>query len=634
MKKNNVIGFSLIALIFIGFYWYNSKALKEQQTEQLRLDSLARVEQAKFAAEQALLELQETTQPGRDSIDRMTARSESTVSPIATSIYGNSLLDKASNQEEQFFILENALIKVQLSTYGAKPYSAHIKKYQTYDGEPLILFDGAKNDFSLQFYANQQLNTANFFFEPLLPSSDSGIQMRLYVDSLAYIEYTYTLPPDSYIVDLDIRFVGMHSFISRSTTQMDLHWSLDIPRMEKGYDNEKNYSTIAYKFPNNIKVENLGLRKSEGSEKLKTRVEWVAFQQQFFSAILIADRTFLSGDFAFHFYPPEDPEHLLMHCTADLPLGFDASSSDPYPFHFYFGPNHYQTLKSYEREFQGIVPMGGWMIGWINKWFIIPIFNFLSGFIKNYGVIILILTIIIKIILFYPNHKSYLSSAKMRVLKPEIEKINAKYPKKDDAIKKQQETMALYKKTGVNMFGGCLPMLFQFPILFAMFRFFPTSFELRQQSFLWATDLSSYDSIWNMPFSIPMYGNHVSLFALLMGISMYFYAKMNQGQMDTGAQQMAGMNTMMLYFMPIFMVVICNNFSSGLSYYYMLSNVITMLQTWVIRKYFVDDKKILAQLHAKANAPQSAKPKSKFQQRLDEAYKLQQQRMQQQQKRK
>lgn len=623
MKKNNVIGFSLIALIFIGFYWYNTKVFKEQQKEQSRLDSLAQIERLKYAQEVALQKQNDTLTP--------TLSAQVNVSTPA-SVYNNTVLDHAAHQEEQFYFLENDLLKIQFSNHGAKPYSVQIKKYATYNGDPLMLFDGVQNELSLQFYANQQLSTSHFFFTHA-GQSDSDLSMRLYIDTLAYIEYRYTLPAGSYLMGLDVRFVGMQSVISKNTNQMDFHWSIDIPRLEKGYDNEKNYSTIAYKYPNNIEIENLGLRKTEASKGLKTRLEWVAFQQQFFSAIFMADRSFVSGDLSFQFYPADHPKNLLMHCTADIPFEFDAASSDPIPFHFYFGPNHYKTLKSYGHAFEGIVPMGGWLIGWINKWFIIPIFDFLSRFIGNYGLIILILTILIKIILFYPNHKSYVSSAKMRVLKPEVEKINAKYPKKEDALKKQQETMALYKKTGANMFGGCIPMLFQLPILFAMFRFFPSSFELRQQGFLWATDLSGYDSILDLPFSIPLYGDHVSLFSLLMGISMYFYSKMNQGQMDTGSQQMPGMNGMMLYFMPIFMVVICNNFSSGLSYYYMLSNVLTILQTWVIRKYFVDDKKILAQLHAKAASNQSAKPKSKFQQRLDEAYKMQQQRMQQQKKR-
>jgi len=626
MKKNNAIGFSLIILIFIVFYWYNTKIFKEQQQEQFRIDSIARVEQLRLAEEHALNMLNDSL------IQQQTAPLAKQMVQTPASVYGNRLLDDASKQEERFFVLENDLLKVQISNYGAKPYSAQVKKFTTYGGEDLILFHGPKNELSLQIYANQQLNTSLFYFNSVF-QSDSTLQMRLYLDSLAYIEYTYTLPARTYMLRFDVRLVGMQPYISRNNTQMDLQWSLQIPRLEKGYDNEKNYSTMAYKFPNNDKVENLGLRKSEASERLKTRLEWVAFQQQFFSAILLAEQSFTDGDLSYQFYPADDPSRLLMKGEAKLQLSFDPASNEPIPFQFYFGPNHYKTLKSYERSFEGIVPMGGWGIGAINKWFIIPVFDFLSGYIANYGLIILIMTILIKIILFYPNHKSYISSAKMRVLKPEVQKINEKYPKKEDAIKKQQETMALYKKTGVNMFGGCLPMLFQLPILFAMFRFFPSSFELRQQGFLWATDLSSYDSILNLPFTIPLYGDHVSLFALLMGISMYFYAKMNQGQMDTGAQQMPGMNAMMLYFMPIFLTVICNNFSSGLSYYYMLSNLITMLQTWVIRKYFVDEKKILAQLQAKAAANQPNKPKSKFQQRLDEAYKLQQKKIQEQQKR-
>ena len=275
------------------------------------------------------------------------------------------------------------------------------------------------------------------------------------------------------------------------------------------------------------------------------------------------------------------------------------------------------------------MPLGGWLIGWINRVIIINCFDFLNGFISNYGIIILLLTILIKLVISPLTLKSYLSTAKMRVLKPEIEKINAKYPKKEDALKKQQETMALYKKTGVSMFGGCLPMLLQFPILFAMFRFFPASFELRQQSFLWADDLSTYDSVLNLPFSIPLYGDHVSLFALLMAISMFFYSKITMNQMPSN-DGMPGMKFMQLYFMPLFLLVLCNNFSSGLSYYYMLSNFITIIQTWVIRKYFVDEKALYAKLQAKAASSKPAK-KSKFQQRLDELYKQQQEQLRKQQ---
>jgi YidC/Oxa1 family membrane protein insertase len=314
-----------------------------------------------------------------------------------------------------------------------------------------------------------------------------------------------------------------------------------------------------------------------------------------------------------------------------MQIGYDAAQEVSVPFKFYFGPNLYKELKSYDYGFENIVPLGGWLIGWINRVIIINFFDYLSRFISNYGIIILLMTIAIKLVISPLTLKSYMSSAKMRVLKPEIEKINAKYPKKEDAMKKQQEVMALYKKTGVSMFGGCLPMLLQFPILFAMFRFFPASFELRQQGFLWADDLSTYDTILDLPFNIPLYGDHVSLFALLMAVSMFFYSKMNMDQMPSN-NDMPGMKAMQLYFMPIFLLVLCNNFSSGLSYYYMLSNLITIAQTWVIRKYFIDEQKLFAQLKAKAA---NAKPvkKSKFQQRLDEMYK-QQQAMQQQMKNK
>ena len=371
------------------------------------------------------------------------------------------------------------------------------------------------------------------------------------------------------------------------------------------------------------------MRKADSKEDISTKVEWFAFQQQFFSAIMMAKNDFESGKLSYKFYDASDADMRLMDCNAEMTVEYTAAPVVEYPFSFYYGPNHYKTLKSYGYGFEKIVPLGGWLIGWINRVVIINFFDYLSRFISNFGIIILLMTIAIKLLISPLTLKSYISSAKMRVLKPEIDKINEKYPKQEDAMKKQQEIMALYKKTGVSMFGGCLPMLLQFPILFAMFRFFPASFELRQQGFLWADDLSTYDAIFELPFHIPLYGDHVSLFAILMAVSMYFYSKMNMDQMPS-SNEMAGMRTMQLYFMPIFLLVLCNNFSSGLSYYYMLSNLFTIVQTWVIRKYFVDEKKLYAQLQAKA-ANSKAPKKSKFQQRLDEMYKQQQELQRQQQ---
>ncbi len=623
MKKNSIIGFVFIGIILIGFSWYNSKIYREQEKVKTQMDSVSRV-QAKAAMEQMAL----------DSASSLIAASDSTVSgdsSAVSSIYKDTSLVKASMAQEEFLTLENDKIKVEFTSKGAQPNKVEIKNYYTYDSLPLYLIKEKASKFSLVLFTNQEIATDSFVFEKV-QSTDTSVVYKLPFDEDSYIEYNYTLSKGSYLVGLDIRFVGMKEHIQKKVTTMDLHWILDVPRLEKGYDNEKNYSSLLYKHPNSKDVESLGLRKESVEKDVRTKINWVAFQQQFFSAIMVSGNNFNTGLLSYNIYPESDPDKNLMHCEANMQVPYSVEEEVSMPFQFYYGPNHYKTLKSYDQGFEKIVPLGGWLIGWINRYIVILVFDLLNKFIGNYGLIILILTILIKIVISPLTLKSYMSSAKMRVLKPEVDKINEKYPKSEDAMKKQQETMALYKKADVSMFGGCLPMLLQMPILFAMFKFFPASFELRQEGFLWADDLSAYDSILNLPFSIPLYGDHVSLFALLMAISMYFYSKMNADQMATGPQ-MAGMKFMSLYFMPVFLLVLCNNFSSGLSYYYMLSNLLTMLQTWVIRKYFVDEDKLYAKLKEKAasNAPVK---KSKFQQRLDEAYKMQQQQLQQQKKKK
>lgn len=609
MNKNSIIGFSLIAVILIAFSWYNSKVFTEQQKEQFKNDSIAAV---KIAEQKKLMPADSTDTSAMKVLDS---------DAVATySIYKDTLLDKASKGSKEITTLENNKIKVDLTNIGAQPEMVQIKGYYSYDSLDLNLVKQNQSKFELKFFTNQEIATSNFAFTRQ-SVDDSSVTYRLYVDSVSFVEYKYTLPKDSYMMNLNIRFSGMDKQIQKNVTNIDLNWMMDVPRFEKGYDNEKNYSTVVYKFPNSKGVEDLGMRKEESSEDIKTKLYWFAFQQQFFSAILVSDNSFTNGKLSYTQYPETDPSKNLMRCEANMQIPFVAGEDVSVPLQFYFGPNHYKTLKSYDKGFEKIVPLGGFLIGWINRFFIIPTFDILNNFIGNYGLIILILTLIIKLIISPLTIKSYMSSAKMRVLKPEVDKINAKYPKSEDAMKKQQEVMGLYRKTGVSMFGGCLPILLQFPILFAMFKFFPASFELRQQGFLWADDLSAYDSILNLPFSIPLYGDHVSLFALLMAVSMYFYSRMNIDQLSAGPQ-MAGMKFMSLYFMPLFLLVLCNNFSSGLSYYYMLSNVITMIQTWVIRKYFVDEDKIYAKLKEKAAGPAK---KSKFQERLDAAYKAQQQ---------
>ena len=623
MNKNTLIGFVLIGLILFGFSWYNSKVYNEQQRAAFVADSLAAVEALKNAPkiDSAALALQEQGEMAQNAM-----------SGSSVPVYADSLLEQSRFGQEEFYTLENNKIKVSFTTKGAQASSVLIKDYFTYDSLDLYLVKENASNLDMEFYSDFHrafLKSSTFNYTKVA-QTDSSLVFRLAFADNAYVEHVYNLSPDSYMLDFDVKMVGMDKYI-RNGSQMLVNWKMNVPRLEKGYDNEKNYSSVFYKFPNEEEVEDLGFRNAESSESLSTKVEWFAFQQQFFSAIMVAENSFSQGDLSYKFYPVTDPDKNLMECNAKMQIGYEAAQEVSVPFKFYFGPNLYKELKSYDYGFENIVPLGGWLIGWINRVIIINFFDYLSRFISNYGIIILLMTIAIKLVISPLTLKSYMSSAKMRVLKPEIEKINAKYPNKEDAMKKQQEVMALYKKTGVSMFGGCLPMLLQFPILFAMFRFFPASFELRQQGFLWADDLSTYDTILDLPFNIPLYGDHVSLFALLMAVSMFFYSKMNMDQMPSN-NDMPGMKAMQLYFMPIFLLVLCNNFSSGLSYYYMLSNLITIAQTWVIRKYFIDEQKLFAQLKAKAA---NAKPvkKSKFQQRLDEMYK-QQQAMQQQMKNK
>ncbi|HBG53970.1 MAG TPA: membrane protein insertase YidC [Rikenellaceae bacterium] len=618
MNKNTVWAILLIGAILVGFSIYNSKVAKEQQREQFVRDSIARQE-----AMEAIRQ-EERNKPLAVPVEQGVDIQESVTS--AGQKYSNAYLNLSLNGEESLYVLENEKIKVSFTNKGGQPYSVQIKDFKTYNGDSLLFFSGPSNRLSLDLYAGEQINTGDFFLVPNFIEENNSLTFSLFFDQNAYIEYIYVLDKESYLLNMNINLVGMDRYIPRNVTQLDLNWNIDIRHLEKGFDNEKNYSAISYKFPNTKDVEKLGQRKAEASESIKTRVEWVAFQQQFFSAILIADQNFNSGDLSYRFYDPSNTDTLLMNCHANMQIPFQSSAEQSIPLRFYFGPNGFYSLKAYDRSFEKIIPLGGVLIGSISRFLIIPTFNFLNRFISNYGLIILLMTIFIKLIISPFTYRSHMSSAKMRVLKPEIDKISEKYPKKEDAMKKQQETMALYKKTGVNVMGGCWPMLFQMPILFAMFRFFPGSIELRQEGFLWADDLSGYDSILDLPFNIPLYGNHISLFALLMALSMFFYSKMNMKQ-QVSSQQMPGMQGMMLYFMPLMMLVVCNRLSAALSYYYLLSNLITMLQTWIMQRFFVDEDKLYRQLKEKAEKSPATPQKSKFQQRLEQMQRQQQKQM-------
>ena len=606
-KGNSIIGFALIGVILLLFSWYNSKQeIARQEAIRAYQDSVA-------LANPVQEEVTATAAPALQA-------------PVEEApLYQSATLQAAARAEAQFVTLENDKLSVTLSSKGAQPWAVLVKDYFTYDSCALNLIGAGHSSLEYEINADQWINTGELNFTVVSATSESAV-MRLPFDADSYIEVTYTLPAESYMLDYDVRFVNMNDILDRRTTQVEMKWVADLPRLEKGYKNERNYSTVAFRYAGEKgTVKTVGQRKESFRETYSTRMKWVGFQQQFFSAILVADNDFSSGTLVNRFYPEENADRLLMQSGADMTMDLDARSADfRIPMHFYFGPNHFYTLKSYGQKFENIIPLGGKVIGTISRFVIIPLFDWMSGFIRSYGLIILLLTLIIKIVISPLTFKSYMSSAKMSVLKPEIDKIAARYPKKEDAMKKQQATMELYKKAGVSTMGGCLPILLQFPILWAMFRFFPASFELRQQGFLWADDLSGYDSILDFGFNIPLFGDHFSLFAFLMAVSMFFYTKMTMKNTDTSA--MPGMKFMNTWLMPIMMWFLCNNFSAGLSYYYMLSNLITILQNWVIRKWFIDKDKIYARIQAA-----SAKPtkKSKFQQRIDEMYKMQQQAQQQ-----
>ena len=608
MNKNSIIGFVLIGVIMFGFTWYQSKQYEKQMAVQAQLDSIAMVEQmAAMALDSA------------KRAEGVVAEGEMAgVKVLNMPAYKDSLLTEARLATEEFYKLSNDKVELEFTTKGAQLYSVKINDYKAYDSTDLYLIKPNGSQMGIGVYAGENINTKDFVFN-VAERTDSSIVMRLPFAGGGYIQQKYWLTEGSYMMQNELSFVGMDGIIPRNVSNIDIDWSVIIPRLEKGYKNEKQYSKLDYYFAGDKKPEEIARGKNQ-AKRVDAKFEWFAFQQQFFSAIMTAGEEFASADFDVRYYNEDDPSHNLMACSARLRSEIQMGTDDVVlPYQFYLGPNDYRTLKSYDRKYEKIIPLGGWLVNWFSRLIIIPCFDFLGKFISNYGLVILLMTLLIKLLLSPLTIKSYKSTAKMQVIKPEIDKLNEKYPNEKDAMKKQQAMMDLYQKAGISPMGGCLPMLLQMPILFAMFRFFPASIELRQQKFLWADDLSAYDSIVDFGFNIPLLGDHLSLFALLMAVTMFIYSKMTSGQMSNDPN-MAGMKFMSVWLMPIMMFFICNNLSAALSYYYLLSNIITMGMTWYIRKFVVTEDKVRAEMMVKAKQP---KKKSKWQQRLEEAQKMQ-----------
>ena len=609
--KNSLTGFVLMFLILLVFNFFflptNEEVEKEDNSNPIELQS---------------------TQIQQIDENSNTINQEPVYNKINKSDFG--IFSESSFAQDQDVILENEKIKLVISNKGGQIKSVVIKegpnqkKYTTYTGEELEIFNSDSSVFNLNFSTGISINTKDLFFKPIsynTSENQNSVTMRLSIDSIHYVDFNYKIN-DDYLVDFNINLIGMDEIIPNELNYMNLEWQMKTPQTEKSKSNQDMYTGIYYQFlADQDDIDYLGYTTAEDEEQLSNKLSWVAFQQQFFSSILVSK----SGLENASLYSVKDENSkYIKNLSAKFELPYNHNRNEKLDFQFYFGPNHYKQLQSYNSKFEEIIPLGWGIFGWVNKYIIINIFDFLSKFFTNYGLIIFILTVIIKLALSPFTYKAYLSQAKMKVLKPEIDKMTEKHKGKDP-MKVQQETMSLYRKAGVNPMGGCLPMLFQFPILIAMFRFFPASIELRSEAFLWADDLSAYDSIYDLPFEIPFYGDHISLFTLLMTISTLLYTRMNS-QMASG--QMAQMKWMM-YLMPIMFLGFFNNYAAGLSYYYFLANMFTFSQQYFMKK-FIDEDAILRQLEENKKKP---KKKSNFQKKLEEMQKRQEQKLKNKNKR-
>ncbi|MBC7383549.1 MAG: membrane protein insertase YidC [Bacteroidia bacterium] len=591
MDRNSIIGLGLIFVILITFAYINQPSQADLNTAKHRNDSLnsVRAKSDSLAAHIQMATVKKEIIQSADSTSQINA-------------FGS--FASFSNGTEGFVSIENEELKVNFTNKGGRIYKVELKKYKRADGSPLILMDGAENDFSYGFATRdaKAISSKDLYFTPVVGKDGKSLSMFVKLTDQQYIEHRYSLNGNLQLVDVQLNLVGMDGVIAPNNNFLDLNWKQRILQQEKTHDAEVKTTTVYYRYSNE-EPEYLTETK-DLKEDLKTPVQWVSFKQQYFNISLISAQAFDNGNIE---SKADESKRSVKTLTANLGLAYNHSGTESYGMKFYFGPNHYKTLASLDIGLEKIVPMGWGIFGWVNKYLTVNVFYFLGQYIASFGLIILLLTVIVKTILFPLVYKSYLSSAKMRVLKPEMDEVKAKYG--NDMTKLQQENMKLYRKAGVNPMGGCLPVLLQMPILIAMFQFFPSAFELRQKAFLWSNDLSSYDSIFNLPFSIPFYGDHVSLFTLLMTVSTLVYTMYNN--------QMTGVTGQMKYisyFMPVAFLGFFNNYASGLTYYYFLSNLFTIGQQLLIRS-FVDDKALHKQIQENKKKPVT---KSKFQIKLEE----------------
>lgn len=641
LDRNSIIGLVLIGAILLIFSYVTRPS--EEELEKQRIAEAKKTEQLKAKKSST-----KNTENASAVIEESTVSSDSNSVLVNDSLKGIEMFaqygpfSEAATGTKKDYTLENERIKVTISNKGGRITSVELKEFHTYDSLPLILFHEDSSRFNIEMTipgvtggnSIRQINTEDLFFEAentdfvISGNDEKSFKLRLYSSSKnEYLEYKYSLSGNSYLVDYEVNSVGIDKLLSPHSN-LFLNWNMFTPNQEKTIVNQQQKSTIYYKY-NKGEVDYINEMKYQ-KETLEASVDWVMFKQQYFNSTLIskANEPFLNtdGEIETIEIPEGKSPNYVQGMRADLTIPYNGGSQESYPMQFYFGPNKYDILKDMEIGLDETMNYGWGIFGWVNAILIRPVFSVLNQTGMQIGLVILLLTFAIKLVLFPITWKTYLSSAKMRVLKPEIDALKEKIT---DKMKLQQATMALYRQTGVNPLAGCIPMLIQMPILFALFRFFPATFDLRQQSFLWAEDLSTYDSIYNLPFSIPLYGDHVSLFTLLMAVSMIFYTKANS-QMTSGAGMdgaMASQMKIMTYLMPVMMLFFFNSYAAGLSYYYLIANVITIAQQFVIRKWIVDEKKVLAKLQAnKAKPKKKSGFAAKLEQKMKEAQQMQQNR--------
>lgn len=604
MDKNTITGLVLIGLLLIGFSYFSRPNEEQQAAWKKYNDSIAIVQQQAEAI--------------RAKTEAALANEKEETATDSTATFF-----RAMNGNEAFTTIENELVKIVLTNKGGRVYSATlVKGYKDQEKKPLVLFDQKDVDMNFYFYNKKEaIQTKDLYFLPVNQTNNS-VTMRLLSDDASYIDFTYTLQPGSYLMDFTIQAKGMEDKLSATTHYVDMEWKQHSRQHERGFTYENRLSNITYKYVND-NTDNLSESKDD-EKSVPERLSWIGFKNQFFSSVWIADKSFEKSVLKSKLDQKESG--YIKDYSSEMSTFFDPKGNEATTMHMYFGPNHYKTLKAFDKdrdnkwELENLVYLGWPVIRWINKYVTINIFDWLTSWGLSMGIVLLIMTLIVKIVVFPATWKTYISSAKMRVLRPHIEEIGKKYPKQEDAMKKQQETMALYSKYGVSPMGGCLPMLLQFPILMALFMFVPSAIELRQQSFLWADDLSTYDNIITFPFHIPFLGDHLSLFCLLMTITSILNAKFTASQQETGQPQMAAMKWMM-YLMPVMFLFILNDFPSGLNYYYFLSTLISVLTMIVLRRT-VNEDKLLAQLEA-VKEKNKNKKKSGFAARLESMQKEQ-----------